>query len=84
MITPAEIFPLMVPANEDGTAFEGYLTLPNAGSLDTALWMRLFDVPLWANTLQGAKLECSRELSDLLEVCQELSLSIFTALVGLI
>ncbi len=73
MITPAEIFPLMVPAKEDGTAFEGYLTLPKAGSLDTALWMRLSDVPLWSKSLQGAKLECSRELSDLLEVCQELS-----------
>lgn len=68
MTTPAEIFPLVVPADEDGTAFEGFLTLPKAGSLRTALWMRLSDVPLSHKSLQGAKLECSRELSDLLEV----------------
>ncbi|KAK9907449.1 hypothetical protein WJX75_003949 [Coccomyxa subellipsoidea] len=71
MTTPAEIFPLVVPANEDGTAFEGFLTLPKAGSLRTALWMRLSDVPLSHKSLQGAKLECSRELSDLLEGCED-------------
>jgi hypothetical protein len=66
--TPADVFPLVVPCNEASTAFEGFLDLPSAGSLRTALWMRLSDIPRERNTLHGAHLECSGELSELLEV----------------
>jgi len=68
MTTPSDIFPLMLPANEDSTAYEGFLTLPRAGTLCTALWMRLFDIPKDQASIRGAKLECSRELVNLLEV----------------
>ena len=72
MKTPADVFPLMVPCSEDGSAWEGFLTLPGAGSLCSALWLRMCHLPCAASgaqkTLQGAQLQCSPELVDLLEV----------------
>lgn len=68
--TPADVFPLVIPANEDCTSYEGFLTLPRAGSLCTALWIRLYDIPIQQTSLRGAKLKCSGELSDLLEVSE--------------
>ena len=67
--TTAEIFPLILPISEDGSAFEGFVTLPNAESFRTSLWLRLTDIPGHdQKSLLGAQLECSPELTDLLDV----------------
>ena len=72
MKTPADVFPLILPCNEAGSAWEGFLTLPGAGSLRSALWLRLCHLPADGKRLQGAQLQCSPELVDLLEVCWSL------------
>jgi hypothetical protein len=70
MRTPADVFPLILPCNEDATAWEGFLSLPGAGSLRSTLWLRLRQAgsAAPAKGLQGAELQCSPELLDLLEV----------------
>lgn len=66
--TPADVFPLVIPCNEENTAYEGYLDLPCAGSLRTSMWIRLCKVPADKPTIKGSQLECSVELADLLQV----------------
>lgn len=68
MKTPADVFPLVIPCNEAGTAWEGFLILASAGSQRTALWLRLSCPDAAGGTLKDAQLECSPELLDLLEV----------------
>ena len=68
MRTPADVSPLVVPCNEEGTAWEGFLTLASAGSQRTALWLRLSHLGAATRSLKDAQLECSPELLDLLEV----------------
>ena len=69
MRTPADVFPLILPCTEDASAWEGFLSLPGAGSLRSALWLRLRHTGgAAAKGLQGAQLQCSPELLDLLEV----------------
>ena len=68
MKTPADVFPLVVPCNEEGTAWEGFLTLASAGSQRTALWLRLSHLAAADGSLKDTQLECSPELLDLVEV----------------
>lgn len=68
MKIPADVFPLVAPCNEEGTAWEGFLTLAGAGSQRTALWLRLSCQDAAGGSLKDAQLECSPELLDLLEV----------------
>ena len=63
-----DVQPLIIPSNLEATSYEGFLHLPSAGSLATALWLRLSDISHGQGTLSGAQLECSIELSDLIEV----------------
>ena len=67
-ITVASVQPLLIPSDEDATAYEGFLHLPGAGSLQTALWLKLYAIPKDRSSLSGAQLDCSIELSDLIEV----------------
>jgi hypothetical protein len=60
---------LLVPTNADCTAYEGFLTLPQAGQLNNSMWMKISGLRNNARNLQDARLEVSEELADLFKVC---------------
>jgi FANCL UBC-like domain 1 len=62
---------LIVPVNAEATAYEGFLSIPEAGHLQTSLWIRMIGVDPQKRTLENARLEVSEEFSDLLQVCSQ-------------
>jgi hypothetical protein len=59
---------LLVPTDADCTAYEGFLTLPQAGQLNNSMWMRISGLKSTVKNLQDARLEVSEELADLFKV----------------
>ncbi|KAK9807004.1 hypothetical protein WJX72_010444 [[Myrmecia] bisecta] len=66
--TPAQVFPLMVPADASLGAYDGYLSL-SAGALNSKLWMRLSSLPSrpGAPLSESCRLEMGEPLALLLE-----------------
>lgn len=60
---------LVVPVNMEATAYEGFLAIPEAGHLETSMWISMMGIDPRAATLEGVRLEVSEELADLLQVC---------------
>ena len=73
--TPADVFPLLVPCDARGGAYAGWLTLPAAGRLAGALWVRLAGLPPPGASFARASIELGPELAALVSVRPQLGWS---------